>query len=94
MYFAVTCYDKPNSLELRLANRDKHLAFANASNGKVIVGGAMIDDNEKMIGSHLIVKADSRKILEEFLAKDPYTIAGLFEKVTVQAMRIAISNPI
>ncbi|NRA85913.1 MAG: YciI family protein [Rhizobiales bacterium] len=94
MYYAVSCYDKKDSLEIRMATREKHLAFANASGGKVVVGGAMIDDAEQMIGSHLIVEASDRAALDKFLAQDPYAIAGLFERVEIQAMKIAISNTI
>jgi hypothetical protein len=35
-HFCITCFDKENSLPLRLANRESHLAFANnPPSGKV-----------------------------------------------------------
>ena len=93
MYFAVSCYDKDNGLALRMATREKHLAFANDS-GRIIIGGALLSADDKMIGSHLIVEADDRAALDVFLATDPYALAGLFEKVIVKPMKIAISNPL
>lgn len=94
MYFAVSCYDKDDSLELRMATREKHLAYASDAGARIIVGGALLGADDKMIGSHLIVEADDRAALDAFLATDPYAIAGLFEKVTVKPMKIAFSNPL
>ena len=94
MYFAVSCYDKDDSLELRMATRAKHLAYATDAGARIIVGGALLSDDDKMIGSHLIVEANDRAALDAFLATDPYAIAGLFQKVTVKPMKIAFCNPI
>lgn len=94
MYFAVSCYDKEDSLDLRMATREKHLAFASDAGARIIVGGALLSADEKMVGSHLIVEADDRAALDAFLASDPYAIAGLFEKVKIQPMKIAFSNPL
>lgn len=94
MYFAVSCYDKDNSLDLRVATREKHLAFAAEAGARIILGGALLSADDKMIGSHMIVEADDRPTLDAFLASDPYAIAGLFEKVTIKPMKIAFSNPI
>lgn len=94
MYFAVSCYDKDGGLELRMATREKHLAFAANAGARIIVGGALLGADDTMIGSHLIVEADDRAALDAFLATDPYAIAGLFEKVTIKPMKIAVSNPV
>ena len=48
--YAVTCLDKPGSLELRLANRPDHLAYAQTS-GKVRLAGPFLDADEKPCGS-------------------------------------------
>lgn len=94
MYFAVSCYDKDNSLELRMATREKHLAYAANAGARIIVGGALLGADDSMIGSHLIVEADDRAALDALLASDPYAIAGLFQKITIKPMKIAVSNPI
>lgn len=94
MYYAVSCYDKDNSLDLRMATREKHLAFSANAGARIIVGGALLGADDSMIGSHLIIEAEDRAALDAFLATDPYAIAGLFEKVTVKPMKIAFSNPI
>ena len=93
MQFAVSCYDKPNSLELRMKTREAHLEFARSGIIKLIIAAPMLDQNEAMCGSHLILEADSRAALDAALAQDPYAIAGLFEKTVVQTIRIGIHNP-
>lgn len=94
MYYAVSCYDKENSLNLRMATREKHLAFASNAGARIIVGGALLSNDDQMIGSHMIVEANDRSALDAFLATDPYALAGLFEKITIKPMKIAFSNPI
>lgn len=94
MYYAISCYDKTDSLELRMATREKHLAYAADAGARIIIGGALLNADDQMIGSHLIIEADDRTALDAFLATDPYAIAGLFEKVTIKPMKIAFSNPI
>ncbi|MGE4529381.1 MAG: YciI family protein [Rhodospirillaceae bacterium] len=82
MLFAVTCLDKPDSLALRLANRDAHLAFAKAQ--PFIIGGPLLsDDGQTMIGSLLVIEAPDRAALDVLLAADPYAKAGLFQSVTI-----------
>ena len=53
----------------------------------------MLDDEDNMIGSHLILEAQDRATLDAALLQDPYAIAGLFEKTRVQKIKIGIHNP-
>ncbi len=92
MHFAVTCYDKKDSLELRMANREAHLLFVRTDAIKIIAGGPLFDDEEKMIGSILLVDAIDRAALDLSLAADPYAKAGLFETVTIHPMKVALVN--
>ena len=85
MYFAVICKDKPNSLDLRLANRDNHLAHA--ANATILFGGPMLDDDGNMCGSLLVIDAEDRAAVEDFAVNDPYAKAGLFESVEITAWK-------
>ncbi len=79
MLFAVTCLDKPGALDLRLANRTDHLAFAKTQ--PIVIGGPLLsDDGTQMIGSLLVVEA-----------ADPYAKAGLFANVTVHPFKHVLS---
>lgn len=91
MLFVATCVDKPDSAETRLANRPAHLAYLNGLGAKVRVGGAILaDDLKTPVGSLLIFEGESEADIREFLAKDPYALAGLFQGVTVKPLRQAV----
>lgn len=81
MYFVFNATDKPNHLQTRLKNRQAHLKHNTESQKygvTVITGGPKIDENGHMVGSCMIIQADSYEIVENFIANDPYTKADLF----------------
>ena len=89
MLYAIICHDKPNSLELRMANREDHLAYA-AGTGVVTLGGPMLDEDGGMCGSLLVVEVDDLAAAQAWSEKDPYAKAGLFQSVEVTAWKRAI----
>jgi uncharacterized protein YciI len=85
--------DKPNSAELRARVRDTHVEYLTANLHKLLAAGALTaDDGSGGYGGILIVDTDERKEAEAFIAGDPFTKAGLFEKVTVSRWRKAYFN--
>jgi uncharacterized protein len=93
MPFAILTVDKPDQLHLRAAKRDEHLAYLTTHKHKLLAAGALIeDDGTGGRGGILIVDTDDRKEAERFAAEDPFTKAGLFEKVTVTRWRKAFFN--
>ncbi|MGB3809543.1 MAG: YciI family protein [Parvibaculum sp.] len=87
MHFCFTGIDKPDSLALRLANRDAHLKHW-ADAGCVKVGGPFSsDDGTVMNGSMLIIEVDDRATADRLVAEDPYNVAGLFQRVEVRAWK-------
>jgi uncharacterized protein len=88
--YAILTTDKPNSAELRAKMRDAHLQYLTANLHKLLAAGALTaDDGTGGHGGILIVDTDERKEAEAFIAGDPFTKAGLFEKVTVSRWRKA-----
>lgn len=93
MPYAILTTDKPNSAELRARVRDTHIEYLTANVHKLLAAGALInDDGSGGHGGILIVDTDDRKDAEAFIAADPFTKAGLFEKVTVTRWRKAYFN--
>lgn len=88
--YALTCVDKPDSLAVRLANREEHLAYVAARKAMVRLAGPLLDDGGDMTGSLLILEAADRAEAEAFAAGDPYARAGLFERVELRALRISV----
>jgi uncharacterized protein YciI len=88
--YAIMTTDKPNSAELRARVRDAHIQYLTANIDRLLAAGALIaDDGTGGHGGILIVDTDERREAEAFIAGDPFTQAGLFEKVTVSRWRKA-----
>lgn len=88
MHFVLECHDKPNSLELRLANRPTHLDYLNSKLDHIIIAGPLLDEaGEKPVGSLLVLDFPDKAAAEAFAAADPYAIAGLFQSVSIRPYR-------
>lgn len=87
MAYVLICRDKPGALDVRLASRDAHLAYAKAS-GLVRFGGPLIGEDGAMAGSLIALDAPDRAAAEAFAASDPYALAGLFASVEIMEMKV------
>ncbi len=52
-----------------------------------MAGPIVGDDGESVTGSFLVVEADNRAQAETFSANDPYSKAGLFDSVLINAWK-------
>ena len=89
MLFALICEDQEGQEELRKATRDAHLAFI-AEYDIRLAGPMLSDDGNTMIGSIIVLEADSLASAQQFAAGDPYQLAGLFANVTIRPFRQVI----
>lgn len=92
MLFAISCTDKPGSLELRLATRPAHIEHLKAEAGRILLGGPVLDAAGNPCGSLLVVEAADRAEAEAFAAADPYAKAGLFESVAIRPYRVVFKD--
>lgn len=90
--FALHCVDKPGALQVRLGAREAHLAYIRERLDQVKLAGPMLDDAGEMAGSLLIVDVADRAAAEAFNAQDPYTQAGLWERVDIKAFKASIGQ--
>jgi uncharacterized protein YciI len=88
MQYVITAldYTDAEALNRRLANREAHLVEAKRliAEGKIISGGAIKDDNGRMIGSTLHVDFPDRASLDKHLATDPYVTGKVWEKIEIR----------
>ncbi len=80
MLIALIARDKPGALQTRLDNRDAHIAYLKET-GVVSQAGPLLDNDEQMIGSLIILDVDDMAAAEVWKNGDPYGKAGLFESV-------------
>jgi uncharacterized protein YciI len=92
--FTLVCLDRPGGLDLRMATRDAHLAWAGARMDQLKMGGPLLDEAGAMIGSLMIVEADDLASAKAFSADDPYTHAGLFQSVEIRGFRVTLGQPL
>jgi hypothetical protein len=93
MPYAIQTVDRPGHAHLRAATRTVHVEYLTARKDMLLAAGALIDDDGS--GGHggiLIVDTEDRAVAERFAAEDPFTKAGLFEKVTITRWRKAFFN--
>ena len=83
MRFALICIDKPNALDLRMANRPAHVAHLNTS-GVVDLAGPFLDAQGAMCGSMIVLSVETMADAEAWVAEDAYTKAGLFASIDIR----------
>ncbi|ANA35341.1 hypothetical protein R82526_03994 [Ralstonia mannitolilytica] len=90
MAFFIETFDKPGTAELRLRERDRHLAFLERHRALLLACGAKLnDDGSNAGGGVYVVDVETRAEAERFIAEDPYALAGLFERVHITRWRKA-----
>ena len=90
MQFLLLAYDGENKLEKRLEVRPQHLA--NLPKAHVICAGGLLTEEGQMKGSAMVMKFENRAALDEYLRTEPYVVAGVWEKITVEPMNVVIAK--
>ena len=89
MRFALMTKDKPGALQVRMDNREAHLAYI-AETGVVEMAGPVLDDDGQMCGSLIVLEVDDLAAAQDWASNDPYAKAGLFSDVTLRAWKKVI----
>jgi uncharacterized protein YciI len=79
------------ALERRMAARGRHLELCGAmkERGEVLCAAALMDAEERMVGSVLVVDFASRRDLDAWLRIEPYVTGRVWESVEVLPCRLA-----
>jgi uncharacterized protein YciI len=96
MYFVVFCTDKPGMDAVREKTRPEHRAYIRRPRQPVAVrlgGPTTSPSTGRMNGTMLVVEAPSMEMVEAFIAKDPYSRAGLFQQVDIRHWQWGLGNP-
>jgi uncharacterized protein YciI len=87
MQFMLQCFDRPHSLALRLETRPRHLDYVDRSGVKILLAGPMLSEAGDPVGSLFLLEADDIDAVRRFSAADPYTEAGLFDRIDIRGFR-------
>jgi uncharacterized protein YciI len=94
MQFLVVARDGTDdgALDRRLRVRPSHLvAIAPlVEDGHVLVGGAILNEADEMIGSMLLVDFPDRAAVDAWLGADPYVTGGVWQEIEVSPFRTAV----
>jgi uncharacterized protein len=73
--------------------RHEHLTFLESNKAKLLACGAKLDDlGASASGGIYILDTEDRQEAESFIADDPFTKTGLFERVEISRWRKAYFN--
>ena len=90
MPYIIETWDKDKHAHVRAEHRNAHLAFLDENKSLLLACGGKLDDSGTTASGGLyIVAFETRQEAEDFIAKDPFSKAGLFKKITVTRWRKA-----
>ena len=88
MPYLIRMYDRPDAQALRAATRTAHLEYLRPFAPRILAAGGFLDDDGGVgQGGMIILDTDQRAEAEALVANDPFTRAGLFERVEIQRWR-------
>jgi uncharacterized protein YciI len=92
MQFLVTGYDGTDdkAMERRLSVREAHMKLVDSmrKEGKHLYAAALLDENEKMIGSVLIVDFPTREDLDKWLKVEPYVVGDVWRQIEITPCKV------
>lgn len=91
--YLVTAYDHTDdgALKRRMDVRPHHLDGARAlkENGNYVLGGAMLNEEGKMIGSTMILQFENEEELETWKRNELYITGGVWESFDIKPFKVA-----
>jgi uncharacterized protein YciI len=91
--YLVTGYDYTDegALQRRMNTRPHHLDGIRElmAKGNYIVGGAMLNDEGKMMGSTMILQFENEEELEAWKLGEPYITQKIWETVDIKPFKVA-----
>jgi uncharacterized protein YciI len=91
--YLITAYDYTDegAFERRMGVRPHHLDGAKdlKAKGNYVIGGAMLNEEGKMIGSTMILQFENEEELEAWKQGEPYITQKIWESVDIKPFKIA-----
>lgn len=91
MYFLITCSDRDNAADQRMALRPEHLAYWQGLGEAVKLGGPLLT-NDQPHGSFFLVEAADIEAARAMADGDPFARDGVFSRIEVAATRTTLGG--
>ena len=95
MEFLVIARDYTDNAALarRMVVRERHLAAARhtTASGNMLIGGAILDEEGRMVGSMTVVSFPDRVAFDQWLKNVPYNKNGVWERVEVYPYHVTVA---
>jgi uncharacterized protein len=92
MLFALVAHDRPNRVALRMELRPTHIEYLKAYGDTLKLAGPFADEDGNLVGSIIVIEAESLDAARTAFARDPYMAANLFDQVSIKPWKLAINN--
>ncbi|MBC7400244.1 MAG: hypothetical protein H7289_09885 [Mucilaginibacter sp.] len=91
--YLITAYDYTDegAFERRMGVRPHHLDGAKdlKAKGNYVIGGAMLNEEGKMIGSTMVLQFENEEELEAWKQGEPYITQKIWESVDIKPFKVA-----
>jgi uncharacterized protein YciI len=91
--YLITAYDHTDegAFDRRMGVRPHHLDGAKElkAKGNYVLGGAMLNEEGKMIGSTMILQFENEEELEAWQQSEPYITQKIWESVDIKPFKVA-----
>lgn len=88
-FYAIVTRDKPDMMPTRMEHLKAHLAHTEAGMDRLAIAGPLRDEEGKICGSMLVVKAESAADARALLETDPYFKADIWADIQIHAFSAA-----
>ncbi|MBN9345191.1 MAG: YciI family protein [Devosia sp.] len=92
MLFALVAHDRPNSVARRLELRPDHLKHLDGLGDTLVLAGPFLADNGDMVGSIVVIEAETLEAAREIFGRDPFMTGNLFDSVTIKPWKLGVNK--
>jgi uncharacterized protein len=82
----------PNSVARRVELRPEHLKHLDALGDTLVLAGPFLDDAGAMVGSIMVIEAESLDAARAIFGRDPFMTSNLFDSVTIKPWKLTINR--
>ncbi|MEQ1771009.1 MAG: YciI family protein [Devosia sp.] len=94
MLYALIAHDRPNRVALRMEIRPEHLKHLDALGDQLMLAGPFLDEDGNMVGSIVVIEAESLDAAKAAFDRDPFVQRGLFDSVTIKPWKIGVNKTV